>query len=47
MGKRLHLHGKKLGTVACSCHPRDGEKLKIGRLSCMLAWAKRQIISPK
>jgi hypothetical protein len=28
---RPHLNGKKLGTVAHTCHPNEGRKHKIGK----------------
>jgi hypothetical protein len=33
--------------MACTCHPSDGEKHKIGGPQSMLAWAKSETLSPK
>jgi hypothetical protein len=38
---RPHLNGKKLGVVACSSHPSDSGKIKIGRSRSRMAWAKK------
>jgi hypothetical protein len=37
---RSHFNGKKLGMVACACHPNDGRLCKIVGLWSRLAWAK-------
>jgi hypothetical protein len=42
---RSHLNGKKLGVVACTCHPRTSRKLKIGGWQSRLAWAKSKTLS--
>jgi hypothetical protein len=38
--KSSDLNGKKLGTVAHTCHPSEFEKHKIGDSWSRLAWAK-------
>jgi hypothetical protein len=43
---RLISTEKNLGVLACSYHPRDGRKFKIGSWST-LAWAKCKTLSPK
>jgi hypothetical protein len=44
---RPHLSGKKLGEVACACHPRYGRNSKNGRIKINVAWTKSEILSPK
>jgi hypothetical protein len=39
---RPHLHIKKLGMEACTYHPRNGRKHKIGGSLSRPAWAKKQ-----
>jgi hypothetical protein len=38
---------KKVGVVACTCHPSISEKSKTGGLYSRLAWAKSEILFPK
>jgi hypothetical protein len=44
--ERLHLNGKKLNMVACSCHSSYDRKPKIGESWYRMAWAKSETLSP-
>jgi hypothetical protein len=44
---RPHLNRKKLGMVACTCHPTYRRKPKTGGSRSRLAWIKSKTLSPK